>query len=65
MYNIIGEVGLRNSGILSNVSSHINTILSKAKLTYYIIENSANISIIRLLFHQASGNPIFLNTQIS
>jgi hypothetical protein len=61
MHDTTGEVGSRNSGIPSNVSSHMNTVLSKAKLTHHITENSANISIMRLSFHQASGNPIFLN----
>jgi small nuclear ribonucleoprotein (snRNP)-like protein len=51
MHDTISEVSLRNSGILNNVSSHMNTVLSKAKLTHHITENSANISIMRLSFH--------------
>jgi len=61
MHDITSEISSRNSRILNNVSFHMNTVLSKAKLTHYITENSANISIMRLSFHQASGNLIFLN----
>lgn len=56
MYDIANEAGYETQECLIMHPSHIDTVLSKAKLTHYITENSTNISIKRLLFPQASGN---------
>jgi hypothetical protein len=43
------------------MSPYKNTVLFKAKLIHHFTESSANTSVLRLSFHQVSGDPVFLN----